>query len=115
MLFISVKNSCDSCCILCCIVLHFNEKAHITAHINSTIRFSRNQKTSQNRRISETARFFCLLSLVRMTGLEPAFLSEPEPKSGVSANFTTSASGITLSFMYFLLYHILLKMSIHEK
>ena len=31
------------------------------------------------------------LLFVRMTGLEPACLSAPEPKSGVSANFTTSA------------------------
>jgi len=28
---------------------------------------------------------------VRMEGLEPAHLSEPDPKSGVSTNFTTSA------------------------
>ena len=30
--------------------------------------------------------------LVRLTGLEPAHLAAPEPKSGVSANFTTGAS-----------------------
>lgn len=30
--------------------------------------------------------------LVRMEGLEPPRLAAPEPKSGVSANFTTSAS-----------------------
>ena len=29
--------------------------------------------------------------LVRLTGLEPAFLAEMEPKSIVSANFTTGA------------------------
>ena len=29
--------------------------------------------------------------MVRMTGLEPAHLSVLEPKSNVSANFTTSA------------------------
>ena len=29
--------------------------------------------------------------LVRLTGLEPARLAAPEPKSGVSANFTTGA------------------------
>jgi len=28
---------------------------------------------------------------VRMEGLEPAYLSAPDPKSGVSTNFTTSA------------------------
>ncbi len=28
---------------------------------------------------------------VRMEGLEPAHLSAPDPKSGVSTNFTTSA------------------------
>ena len=28
--------------------------------------------------------------LVEMTGLEPARLAAPDPKSGVSANFTTS-------------------------
>ena len=31
------------------------------------------------------------LNLVRLTGLEPARLPAPEPKSGVSANFTTGA------------------------
>ena len=29
--------------------------------------------------------------IVRMEGLEPAHLSEPDPKSGVSTNFTTPA------------------------
>ena len=29
--------------------------------------------------------------MVRLTGLEPAHLAAPEPKSGVSANFTTGA------------------------
>ena len=29
--------------------------------------------------------------MVRLTGLEPARLATPEPKSGVSANFTTGA------------------------
>ena len=29
--------------------------------------------------------------LVRMKGLEPPRLASPDPKSGVSANFTTSA------------------------
>lgn len=29
--------------------------------------------------------------MVRVTGLEPAYLTAPEPKSGVSANFTTPA------------------------
>ncbi len=32
--------------------------------------------------------------MVRMTGLEPAHLSVLEPKSNVSANFTTSAYSI---------------------
>ena len=32
-----------------------------------------------------------LLSLVRLTGLEPALLSKIEPKSIVYANFTTGA------------------------
>ena len=31
------------------------------------------------------------LRLVRLTGLEPASLSAPDPKSGVSANSTTGA------------------------
>jgi len=39
---------------------------------------------------------------VRMEGLEPAYLSAPDPKSGVSTNFTTSAiyqkNGIVLPF-----------------
>ena len=30
--------------------------------------------------------------MVRLTGLEPAHLAAPEPKSGVSASFTTSAT-----------------------
>ena len=30
--------------------------------------------------------------MVRMEGLEPPRLAAPEPKSGVSTNFTTSAS-----------------------
>ncbi len=30
--------------------------------------------------------------MVRMRGLEPPRLAAPDPKSGVSANFTTSAS-----------------------
>ena len=34
--------------------------------------------------------------LVRLTGLEPAHLTAPEPKSGVSANFTTGAFRRTL-------------------
>ncbi len=29
--------------------------------------------------------------MVRMKGLEPSRLAAPDPKSGVSANFTTSA------------------------
>jgi hypothetical protein len=29
--------------------------------------------------------------LVRMRGLEPPLLSKPDPKSGASANFATSA------------------------
>jgi hypothetical protein len=33
---------------------------------------------------------------VRMEGLEPAHLSEPDPKSGVSTNFTTPAIFIFL-------------------
>ncbi len=32
------------------------------------------------------------LSVVRMKGLEPSRIAAPDPKSGVSANFTTSAS-----------------------
>jgi hypothetical protein len=32
-----------------------------------------------------------LLLLVRVEGLEPAHLSAPDPKSGVSTNFTTPA------------------------
>ena len=31
------------------------------------------------------------LILVRMKGLEPSRIAAPDPKSGVSANFTTSA------------------------
>ena len=34
---------------------------------------------------------FVFTFLVRLTGLEPARLPAPEPKSGVSANFTTGA------------------------
>ena len=34
--------------------------------------------------------------IVRMEGLEPAHLSEPDPKSGVSTNFTTPAVGFYL-------------------
>ena len=33
---------------------------------------------------------------MRVTGLEPAHLTAPEPKSGVSANFTTPAFRITV-------------------
>ena len=40
-------------------------------------------------------------SLVRMTGLEPAHLTAQEPKSCVSANFTTSACMVTS-----LVYHV---------
>lgn len=43
--------------------------------------------------------------MVRVTGLEPAHLSAPEPKSGVSANFTTPAKPYKL-------YHNKNKMSI---
>lgn len=34
--------------------------------------------------------------LVRLTGLEPAFLAEMEPKSIVSASFTTGAYNTTI-------------------
>lgn len=33
------------------------------------------------------------ISIVRMTGVEPACLTAPDPKSGTSANFATSAQG----------------------
>ena len=33
----------------------------------------------------------CALYMVRMEGLEPPRLAAPEPKSGASANFATSA------------------------
>ena len=36
------------------------------------------------------------VKLVRLTGLEPAFLAEMEPKSIVSASFTTGACNITI-------------------
>ena len=32
--------------------------------------------------------------MVRMKGLEPSRIAAPDPKSGVSANFTTSAKGL---------------------
>ena len=35
-----------------------------------------------------------------MTGLEPAHLSAPEPKSGVSANFTTPAYNDILTHLF---------------
>ena len=34
------------------------------------------------------------LLLVRVEGLEPAHLSAPDPKSGVSTNFTTPAKSL---------------------
>lgn len=36
------------------------------------------------------------VKLVRLTGLEPAFLAEMEPKSIVSASFTTGAYNTTI-------------------
>ena len=39
--------------------------------------------------------------MVRMRGLEPPHLSAPEPKSGVSTNSTTSASGGIIGFYSF--------------
>ena len=37
-----------------------------------------------------------VLGLVRMKGLEPPCLAAPDPKSGASANFATSAKNIYL-------------------
>ena len=39
------------------------------------------------------------IGLVRLTGLEPALLSELEPRSNVYANFTTGAYLVLLRFL----------------
>ena len=44
-------------------------------------------QTKHSTKLSYTSKYF----MVRMTGLEPAHLTAQEPKSCVSANFTTSA------------------------
>jgi len=36
--------------------------------------------------------FFDVLKIVRAKGLEPSHLAAPDPKSGVSTNFTTPAT-----------------------
>lgn len=41
--------------------------------------------------------------MVRVTGLEPAHLTAQEPKSCVSANFTTPAYHLTLYHTYLIL------------
>ena len=49
---------------------------------------------------------------MRVTGLEPAHLSAQEPKSCVSANFTTPASLFFVSLLStFIVYHITLEKS----
>ncbi|EFO34053.1 resolvase [Roseibium sp. TrichSKD4] len=62
-----------------------------------TLRYKRNE----GYRTARTSNIFNMLEditmekseMVRMEGLEPPRLAAPEPKSGVSANFTTSAVG----------------------
>ena len=48
------------------------------------------QDTKTKSQISETQRFGFLL-YVRLIGLEPTRLATPDPKSGASTNFATSA------------------------
>ncbi len=43
--------------------------------------------------------FVCTLKRVRVEGLEPPSLAAPDPKSGVSTNFTTPAFNRTLLFV----------------
>ena len=46
--------------------------------------------------------YFSLYKMVRTEGLEPARLSAPDPKSGASANFATSAVKIFLTALILL-------------
>ena len=46
---------------------------------------------SQKEKARRNAGFSGLLHLMRVTGIEPARLAAPDPKSGMSTNFTISA------------------------
>jgi hypothetical protein len=49
------------------------------------------QKASSNYVYSILNSAFCIQHFVRVEGLEPAYREAPDPKSGVSTNFTTPA------------------------
>ncbi len=51
------------------------------------IRASGPERATSRRRVKSD----CQIKMVRMEGLEPPRLSAPEPKSGASTNFATSA------------------------
>ncbi len=56
------------------------------------MKFTATQTATRKTYVSLRKLFEALnLGMVRMRGLEPPRLTAPDPKSGVSANFTTSA------------------------